>query len=283
MREAIAVLDGEAGDHPFVVVDRVLLAGTSASSISFLARLIGAQDGRGAELARRGQVLLAQDLLHQLLLVVGVVDDEAAVDADGLAVAPEDPGTQRVERPGLDVAARLADEGDDPLAELGGGPVREGHREDLPRPDALDPDEVGDPMGQHPGLAGAGAGEDEDGSVGRLDRPRLLRVEVADDPLGEDRGRGRALGGARLGRRSGRGVGRRWRIDQVVGLDRHRCRLDDMGRREPVGISLVGRLGGHILGQRLGTPDPCGHGLILGCQAAPGVALRGFDPDTIVR
>ncbi len=265
-----------------MVVDRVLPQEVGVEHL-VLGPADGTEDGRGTELACCGQVLLAQDLLHQLLLIVGVVDDEAAVDADGLAVSPDDPGTQRVERPGLDVATRLPDESDDPLAELGGGAIGEGHREDLPRPDALDPHEVGDPMGQHPGLARAGAGQDEDRSVGRLDRAGLLRVEVADDPLGEDRGGGRPLGGARLGGRSGRGVGRRRRIGEVVGLDRHRRRLDDVGGREPVGIGLVGRLGSDIVGQGLGTPDAGGHGLILGCQAAPGVVPRGFDPDTIVR
>ena len=79
-----------------------------------------------------------------------------------------------------------------------GGPVRERHREDLPRPDALDADEVGDPVGQDAGLAAAGAGEDEERSVGRRDGPRLLRVQVPDDLLGAlRRGElaGRLLGG----------------------------------------------------------------------------------------
>ena len=118
------------------------------------------------------------------LLVVGVVDDEPAADPDRLAVAPEDPGAERVERARLDVATRLADERDDPLAQLAGGAVRERHREDLPRPDALDADEVGDPMGEDAGLAAAGAGEDQERPVGRRDGAGLLRVEAADDLLG---------------------------------------------------------------------------------------------------
>ena len=92
------------------------------------------------ELAGQRQVLLAEDLLHQALLVLGVVDDEPAADPDRLAVAAQDAGTERVERPGLDVAAGLADEADDPLAELAGGAVRERDREDRPRPDVLDAD-----------------------------------------------------------------------------------------------------------------------------------------------
>ena len=123
------------------------------SSISFFARLIGAEDGARPELAGERQVLLAQDLLHQRCLVVGVVDDEPPTDADRLAVAAQHAGAQRVERAACDVPAALADEPDDPLAQLGRGPVREGDREDPPRRDALDADEVCDPVGQDPGLA----------------------------------------------------------------------------------------------------------------------------------
>ena len=112
-----------------------------------------AEDRRRPELAGRGQVLLAEDLLHQRLLVVRVVDDEAAADPDRLAIAAQDAGAQRVERAGLDVATRLADEGHDPLAQLAGGAVRERDGEDLPRPDALDADQVRDPVGQDAGLA----------------------------------------------------------------------------------------------------------------------------------
>ena len=93
----------------------------------------------------------------------------------------QDPGAQRVERAGLDVAAALADEADDPLAQLRGGAVGERDREDPPRGDALDADEVGDPMGQDAGLARAGAGQDQERPFGGRDRARLLGVERLDD------------------------------------------------------------------------------------------------------
>ena len=86
--------------------------------------------------------------------------------------------------PACDVAPALADEADDPLAQLGGGAVRERDREDPPRRDALDADEVGDPVGEHAGLARAGAGEDQQRALGRRDGPGLLRVERPDDLLG---------------------------------------------------------------------------------------------------
>jgi hypothetical protein len=74
------------------------------------------EDGARSELAGQRHVLLAEDRLHQRLLVVRVVDDEPAADPDRLAVASQDTGTERMERARLDVAARLADERDDPLA-----------------------------------------------------------------------------------------------------------------------------------------------------------------------
>jgi hypothetical protein len=99
-----------------------------------------------------------------------------------------------MERARLDVAARLTDERDDPLAQLPGGTVREGHREDLPRLDPADADEVGDPVGKDPGLAGSRPGEDEQRTVGRGDCPRLLRVQGPDDLLGAACGIGRSRG-----------------------------------------------------------------------------------------
>jgi hypothetical protein len=49
-------------------------------------------------------------------------------------------------------------------------------------------------MRQDARLAAAGAGQDQDRSVGRLDGPLLLGVEAAEDPLRERLGRGLPLG-----------------------------------------------------------------------------------------
>ena len=166
------------------------------------------EDGAWPELAGERHILFAQDLLHERLLVVRVVDDEATIDPDRLAIRAQHPGTQRVERAGLDVTPALADEADDPLAQLRGGPVREGHGQDPPRGDALDADEVGDAMGEHAGLARTRPGEDQQRPIGRGDGARLLGIERFDD-LG---GTCLASGGDRLGIRGGdrdRGVGGR--------------------------------------------------------------------------
>ncbi len=181
------------------------------SSISFFARLIDSEHDARPELAGQRHVLLAEDLLHQRLLVIGVVDDEPPADADRLAVAPEDARTERVERARLDVTTTLADEADDPLAELGGGLVRERDREDAERRDPLDADQIRDAVGEDTRLAGARTREDQQRSVGRGDGARLLRVEGSQDlclalgaSLGEDLGigrRGQRCGRVALGRR----------------------------------------------------------------------------------
>ncbi len=209
--QARLVGPGEPGHDPLVVVEGDLLQAVGVEHL-VLRPADRPEDGRRAELAGRGQVLLAEELLHQGLLVVRVVDDEARVEPDRGTVPAEDPGADRVERPGLDVVPRLPDERDDPLAELDRGPVREGHREDLPGPDALHADEVGDPVGEHPGLAAPGAGQDEQRPLGGHHRAGLLGVQPGDDLLGERGGRGGPLGRIdpgpyrRVGVRGGRGL-----------------------------------------------------------------------------
>ncbi len=70
--------------------------------------------------------------------------------------------------------------------------------------DVLDADEVGDPVGQDPGLARAGAGQDEQRALGGRDGARLLGVERPDDLLGALLARGAATTAGSGGRRPGR-------------------------------------------------------------------------------
>ena len=125
--------------------------------------------------------LLAQDLLHELVLVVRVVDQEPSIEANGLALASEQARAQGMERAGLDLLAGFSHQADDPLTELRRGPIGERHGQDSPRGDALDPDEIGHPVREHASLAGARAGEDQDGAIGRRHGPYLLRIEPCDD------------------------------------------------------------------------------------------------------
>ena len=236
--------------------------------------------------------LLVEDPLHQRALVVRVVDDEVAADADRLAVAAQDPGAQGVERAGLDVpAGPLADEGDDPVAQLPGGPIREGDREDLPGRHAAHADEVGDPMGQHARLARARAGQDEDRAVRRRHGSRLLRVEVGGDARREGlRRRDPFLRGGRRGRDDGlgrqrrvvhdeRGFGRQGGLMTQVepafvrrpAPRRHRPRG---GRRAAAGARRGGRPAGPRAGLRPGRRRHAGHAWSAGPSGRRG-ALGG--------
>jgi hypothetical protein len=96
----------------------------------------------------------------------------------------------------------LADEAADPLLHLLRGLVREGDREDLVGVDAALLDEVGDPVGEHAGLARSGAGHDEERPSVVEDRGALLGVHAGEQGVlvdaGVDRAGGLGHSGARL-------------------------------------------------------------------------------------
>ena len=269
LAETLLVADGEAGDRPLVEVDGVLAEERCVEHL-VLRPADRAEHRARAELAGQGQVLLPEELLHQARLVLGVVDDEPPVDADRLAVPAEDPRAQRVERPGLDVAPGLADEADDPLAQLARGTVGERHGEDRPRPDVLDADQVGDPVGQHPRLAGSGAGEDQERALGRGHGALLLGIQATGDLSRAGSGPGRSLrplgvleGAPLVGGQLVRQVARLGSFAQPVG----HCRRD--GRSLRRGIGNVGAsLDRRLVGEAADTP-PTGRGthvVIVGCD-----------------
>ena len=101
--------------------------------------------------------------------------------------------------------------------------------------DALDADQVGDPVGQDAGLAGAGTGQDEERTLGRRDGAGLLRVERLDDLF-------RTFGAAAL---DDRGVGwRGGRSGRVLTRERGVAQPFGLGRaRRCVGFRGVGEAG----------------------------------------
>src|SRR5690625_1794821 len=115
---------------------------------------------------------------HETLGIGGVVDGETGAQPEVLRLAAQDPHAGGVEggyphRPGAG-----ADELFDALAHLRGGLIREGDREDLPRQRAARCEQIGDPVGEHPGLSGAGTGDDEQLPAVVGDGLFLLRVEA---------------------------------------------------------------------------------------------------------
>jgi hypothetical protein len=69
----------------------------------------------------------------------------------------------------------LADENADALLHLARRLVGEGDGEDLRRPGEAEIENVGDAGGQHPGLAGAGAGQHQDRALGAFRPHRPAR------------------------------------------------------------------------------------------------------------
>ena len=131
--------------------------------------------------------------VHEVGGVLAVVDGEGGIEPDRGRMHPEDTRANGMEGPRpadriAPAAARLTQRcgGDalDPARHLGGGPAREREQQDAARVGAVD-DQVGDPVRERIGLAGAGTGDDEQrrGDVGAaagdavLDGAPLLRVE----------------------------------------------------------------------------------------------------------
>ena len=121
----------------------------------------------------------------------------AAQDADAGAVEGGDPHG---------VGAR-ADQLLDALLHLARGLVREGDREDLAGVDMARAEQMRDAVGQHPGLAGTGAGDDQQRAAGVHHGGLLLVVEPLQERRRIDGGAGgavavvtRSLGGGRVER-----------------------------------------------------------------------------------
>ena len=111
-------------------------------------------------------------------LVVLVVDQVVALEADGLPVVPEGPGAEGVEGADSGVPFVLSGQLGSPLGHLVGGLVGEGHCEYGPGVYPQVAGQVGYPVGDDPGLAAAWAGNDEDGALGGEDGLPLRGIEV---------------------------------------------------------------------------------------------------------
>ena len=145
-------------------------------------------------------------------LVVDVENGEVAFQPDQLGMAAQDLDTDGMEgaepRHALD---HLADDLADAVLHLARRLVGEGDGEDLAGPGAAEAEDVGDPHGEHAGLAGAGAGQHQHRAVERLHRLALLRVEPGEI------GRAAACSGAGArGNATGRGLRRLRRFDYAL-------------------------------------------------------------------
>ena len=127
-------------------------------------------------------VELFEDLLGQPDLVGLVVDREVRAVAEPLGLAPEDAPAGGVERE--DPVRCVPEHGLEPLAHLACGLVGEGDGQDLVRLHPAGVDQVRDAMREHTRLAGARAGDDEEGPFGVDDGFPLRGVEISQVGLG---------------------------------------------------------------------------------------------------
>ena len=149
--------------------------------------------GRGdeAENATRGELFVvdAEALdgrLDDLLLVAFVVDHEVAgvalaVDLQSLDVSPQHAHAEGVKGTDGGLGKRvLTDELVDALGHLGGGFVGEGDGQDAVGGNVLMLDEIGDAIGDDPGFARSGSGQNEHGATHGFHRFTLLRIELGE-------------------------------------------------------------------------------------------------------
>ena len=109
-----------------------------------------------------------------------VVDREGRLHAQALSLPAQDAHAGRVERRDPHRASPRPHSDLNTLAHLGGGLVREGDGQDLAWSRIPGGKQVGDPTGEHTGLARACPGDDQQGAAAVLDSLALRRVEVAD-------------------------------------------------------------------------------------------------------
>ena len=186
------------------------------------------------------EVLGLDDLLAQAHLVVGVEDREGRLEADQFGMPPQDLRRDRVE--GAEPAqalARLAEQGERPLAHLPRRLVGEGHRQRLRRVSQPRRHDMRQPSRQHPRLAGACARQHQQRAFGVQHGFALFGVQ----PLQI----GRALR-HRLGRTRRRHLADR----ETIRIGTHRERIAGTGALvspdctcEPIRCSGVGRHARH--------------------------------------
>ena len=189
-REQALQLGGPARAPGIVLAEHLfdLHLGVDAARVDRQARALGGKAALGLR-----QAALVPDQIHQVGGILAVVDGEGWIDADPLGIFAQEARADAVERAGpgegvahdrgVVLAQHLSCDALDPAGHLGRGAAGERHQEDASWIATCD-DQVRDAMGERIGLAGARAGNDEQGGAhGRaigdamLHGAALLRIE----------------------------------------------------------------------------------------------------------
>ena len=174
--QAQLVLGVDLRDLAVVDVGRLLPVGVEVDAV-----VLGSGDGRVHRSRREPtgvDVEVAQHVRGETHRVGLVVDRERRGVTQPLGVATQDPHAGGVERRHPHLLGDRTDEPADALSHLGGGLVGEGDGQDLERRHTMLVDEMGDPVREHAGLAGAGSRDDEQGPLGVGHRLVLGGVEA---------------------------------------------------------------------------------------------------------
>jgi hypothetical protein len=134
--------------------------------------------------APRVEVEVSADHGHQALGIGGVVDRERRGDTETLALASQDPHAGGVEGADPHRLGPRTDQGGHALLHLAGRLVGEGDGQDLPWLRAPGSQQVRDPVREDAGLAGAGAGHDQERTALVPDRLALRVVEPFEQGAG---------------------------------------------------------------------------------------------------
>ena len=146
-----------------------------------------------------------QQLLDDADLVVGVENGELRLEIDQFGMLAQDAGRDRVEGAHPGQAIERRHQFVNALLHLGGGLVGKGHSENLAAPGYALVENMGDAGGENAGLAGAGAGQNQQRPLGRQHGIALLGIEtgeivrLAPVQLTGNRARGGARQGSGVG------------------------------------------------------------------------------------
>ncbi len=252
LQQKIAEIGGVEDLQPFLI-GRVELAALAVAEHGGFARrhlrrrqpaVLPAVDQPGQHPRRPALVVdifRLQQLLQEPDLVVDIEHGEIGLQLHQFGMEAQDAAADGVKgaepRHAFD---RLAQHLAEPQLHLARRLVGEGDREDLARPRPARAQDMGDPAGQHPGLAGAGPGQHQNRPVQRFHRLALLGIEAREIL----RGRGRA--GTRGDAASGGLVLGDFVMDQLVRLGHMRIVFRPRWHRGAVKGSLHSRIERHI-------------------------------------
>jgi len=171
----VQFLDGD-GEMFEVGVAAVEQVGDPDAGVGGEAEDVGEDFGFGKAHRLGVDLALADDGVHDLLLILSVHDGEAAFPAEEVGVAAEDAVADGVEGAAPEITRVVGDEFLDTVEHFPGGLVGKGEQENAAGADPV-VEEVGDPVGEGTRFATAGSGDDEGRARGCGDGGELLFVQ----------------------------------------------------------------------------------------------------------